>query len=233
MVILDADHPDIEEFIWCKAHEEEKARALRDAGFDMDLDGSDINSIQYQNANNSVRVSDEFMEAVVADGDWNLTARHGDAHHPHREGPRALAPDRAAPRGRAPTRVCSSTRPSTSGTRRPNTERINGSNPCSEYMHIDNSACNLASINLMKFLRRRRATSTSRRSSAAVEVALQRPGDHRRRGRLPDREDRRELAQVPPARPRLRQPRGAAHGLGSGVRLRRGSGLGGGDHGAA
>src|ERR1700677_3977561 len=72
MVILDADHPDIEEFIWCKANEEKKARVLRDNGFDMDLDGKDIHSIQYQNANNSVRVSDEFMEAVLADGDWNL-----------------------------------------------------------------------------------------------------------------------------------------------------------------
>ena len=77
MVILDADHPDIEEFIWCKANEEKKARVLRDNGFDMDLDGKDIHSIQYQNANNSVRVSDEFMDAVVADGDWDLKARHG------------------------------------------------------------------------------------------------------------------------------------------------------------
>ena len=94
MVILDVDHPDVEEFIWCKAHEENKARVLRDAGFDMDLDGRDINSIQYQNANNSVRVSDEFMEAVLADGDWNLTAATRPRHRPHGEGPRALAPDR-------------------------------------------------------------------------------------------------------------------------------------------
>ena len=95
MVILDADHPDIEEFIWCKANEEKKARVLRDNGFDMDLDGKDIHSIQYQNANNSVRVSDEFMEAVLADGDWNLTARHGGRVGPDRQGPRPLAPDRA------------------------------------------------------------------------------------------------------------------------------------------
>src|ERR1700694_1790647 len=74
MVILDADHPDIEDFIWCKAIEERKARALRDAGFDMDLDGKDSHSIQYQNANNSVRVTDEFMQAVLEDGEWHLRA---------------------------------------------------------------------------------------------------------------------------------------------------------------
>src|SRR5207245_4693618 len=74
MVILNADHPDIEEFVWCKAREERKARSLRDAGFDSDLDGIDSHSIQYQNANNSVRVTDEFMQAVRDDRDWNLTA---------------------------------------------------------------------------------------------------------------------------------------------------------------
>jgi ribonucleoside-diphosphate reductase alpha chain len=74
MVILNVDHPDVEEFIWCKAREERKARVLRDAGFDMDLDGADSFSIQYQNANNSVRVTDDFMQAVVDDADWNLTA---------------------------------------------------------------------------------------------------------------------------------------------------------------
>src|SRR6202043_2995856 len=75
MVILDADHPDVEDFIWCKAIEERKARVLRDAGFDMDLDGADSHSTQYQNANNSVRVTDEFMEAVIDDKEWNLIAR--------------------------------------------------------------------------------------------------------------------------------------------------------------
>ena len=79
MVILDADHPDIEEFVWCKANEERKARVLRDAGFDMDLDGKDIHSIQYQNANNSVRVSDAFMQAVLEDREWDLVARTGGA----------------------------------------------------------------------------------------------------------------------------------------------------------
>ncbi len=151
MVILDADHPDIEEFIWCKAREEEKARVLRDAGFDMDLDGRDINSIQYQNANNSVRVSDEFMEAVVADGDWNLTSRHG--HQTirtvkARELWRQIAQaawECADPGLQFDTTI---NKWHTSS----NTDRINGSNPCSEYMHIDNSACNLASINLLQFL---------------------------------------------------------------------------------
>jgi ribonucleoside-diphosphate reductase alpha chain len=152
MVILDANHPDIEEFIWCKANEEDKARVLRDAGFDMDLDGKDINSIQYQNANNSVRVSDEFMEAVLADGDWNLTARHGNATIrtlKARDLWRQIA--RAAWECADPGLQFDTTinKWHTSS----NTDRINGSNPCSEYMHIDNSACNLASINLMKFLR--------------------------------------------------------------------------------
>ena len=151
MVILDANHPDIEEFIWCKANEEDKARVLRDAGFDMDLDGKDINSIQYQNANNSVRVSDEFMEAVLADGEWNLTARHGNATIrtlKARDLWRQIA--RAAWECADPGLQFDTTinRWHTSS----NTDRINGSNPCSEYMHIDNSACNLASINLMKFL---------------------------------------------------------------------------------
>ncbi len=151
MVILDADHPDIEEFIWCKAREEQKARVLRDAGFDMDLDGKDITSIQYQNANNSVRVSDEFMRAVLDDGDWHLTARSDGsvittvkARELWREIAQA-AWECADPGLQFDTTI---NRWHTS----PNTSRINGSNPCSEYMHVDNSACNLASLNLMKYL---------------------------------------------------------------------------------
>ncbi len=151
MVILDVDHPDIEEFIWCKANEENKARVLRDAGFDMDLDGKDIHSIQYQNANNSVRVSDEFMQAVISDGDWDLVARQGGrvvqttrARDIWRQMARA-AWECADPGLQFDTTI---NKWHTSS----NTDRINGSNPCSEYMHIDNSACNLASLNLMKFL---------------------------------------------------------------------------------
>ena len=94
MVILNADHPDVEEFIWCKSREEHKARALRDAGFDMDLDGIDTHSIQYQNANNSVRVTDEFMQAVVDDADWDLAVTTGEVVQDH-EGARAVPPDLA------------------------------------------------------------------------------------------------------------------------------------------
>ncbi len=151
MVILDADHPDVEEFIWCKANEEKKARVLRDNGFDMDLDGKDIHSIQYQNANNSVRISDDFMQAVLADGDWELIARHGGeavrtlkARDLWRQIARA-AWECADPGLQFDTTI-------NAWHTSPNTARINGSNPCSEYMHIDNSACNLASLNLMKFL---------------------------------------------------------------------------------
>jgi len=151
MVILDVDHPDVEDFIWCKAHEEKKARALADAGFDMSLDGKDITSVQYQNANNSVRVTDEFMQAVLDDADWNLIARsNGEvvktvkARDLFRQFAQA-AWECADPGMQYDTTINDWHTSS-------NTSRINGSNPCSEYMHVDNSACNLASLNLMKFL---------------------------------------------------------------------------------
>lgn len=152
MVILNADHPDVEEFIWCKSVEERKARALRDAGFDMSLDGKDSFSIQYQNANNSVRVTDEFMDAVVNDLDWDLKAvtdgslvKKSKARDLMRQISQA-AWDCADPGLQYDTTI---NRWHTA----PNTGRINGSNPCSEYVHLDNSACNLASLNLMKFLK--------------------------------------------------------------------------------
>jgi ribonucleoside-diphosphate reductase alpha chain len=151
MVILDVDHPDIEEFIWCKVKEERKARVLRDAGFDMDLDGSDSFSIQYQNANNSVRVTDEFMQAVVDDGDWGLiSVTTGEVLKTIRARDlwRQIAQaswECADPGLQFDTTI---NRWHTAH----NTGRINGSNPCSEYMHLDNSACNLASINLLKYL---------------------------------------------------------------------------------
>ena len=151
MVILDIDHPDVSDFIWCKAHEEKKAHALRDAGFDMDLDGADAYSIQYQNANNSVRVTDEFMTAVVNDGNWDLRAV-GDgsvvSSKPARELMREIA--QAAWECADPGLQYDTTINRWHTT--PGYGRINASNPCSEYMHIDNSACNLASLNLLSFL---------------------------------------------------------------------------------
>ena len=151
MVILDADHPDIADFIWCKALEERKARVLRDAGFDMDLDGTDSFSVQYQNANNSVRVTDEFMQAVLDDADWALTARaDGSAVRTIKARDLFRQIAHAAWECADPGMQFDTTinRWHTA----PNAGRINGSNPCSEYMHLDNSACNLASINLLKFL---------------------------------------------------------------------------------
>ena len=151
MVILNVDHPDVEEFIWCKVKEERKARVLRDAGFDMDLDGADSFSIQYQNANNSVRVSDEFMQAVVEDADWGLVgATSGEVIETIRARDLWRQIAQAAWECADPGLQFDTTinRWHTAA----NTDRINGSNPCSEYMHIDNSACNLASINLLKYL---------------------------------------------------------------------------------
>jgi ribonucleoside-diphosphate reductase alpha chain len=151
MVILDIDHPDVEDFIWCKAHEEQKARALRDAGFDMDLDGRDSNSIQYQNANNSVRVTDEFMRAFEQDQDWKLKAvTSGETIQSVRARDLMRQIADAAWRCADPGMQYDTT--INEWHTCPASGRINGSNPCSEYMHLDNSACNLASLNLMKFL---------------------------------------------------------------------------------
>jgi ribonucleoside-diphosphate reductase alpha chain len=152
MVVLDVDHPDVKEFIETKAREEEKIRVLRDAGFDMDLGGQDINSVQYQNANNSVRVSNEFMRAVEQGKSFDLLARRTgevvetvDAKELFRKAAQA-AWDCADPGIQYDNTIndwhtC------------PESGRITASNPCSEYVHLDNSSCNLASINLMKFLR--------------------------------------------------------------------------------
>jgi len=152
MVVLDVDHPDIEEFVRTKAREEDKIRVLRDAGFDMDLGGHDITSVQYQNANNSVRVTDEFMRAVEAEGKFGLRARLTnevletvDARKLFRTIAQA-AWECADPGIQYDDTIndwhtC------------PESGRITASNPCSEYLHLDNSSCNLASLNLMKFLR--------------------------------------------------------------------------------
>jgi ribonucleoside-diphosphate reductase alpha chain len=175
MVVLDVDHPDIREFIWCKAKEEDKAAALRDAGFDMSIDGEGFKSIQYQNANNSVRVTDEFMRAVEQDGQWRLTSRVtgepiggvGGDPIPARELMREIA--EAAWRCADPGVQYDTT--INQWHTCPNSGRINASNPCSEYMHVDDSACNLASLNLMKF-RRADGTLDVESFEHAVDVML-------------------------------------------------------------
>ena len=152
MVILNSDHPDIEEFIWSKAIEERKARDLQQLGWDMSLDGKDSFSVQYQNANISMRVTDEFMEAVENDDMWDLRAvttgksvKKVKARELFRQFAEA-AWECADPGMQWDTTI-------NKWHTTPNAGRINGSNPCSEYMHLDNSACNLASLNLLKFLK--------------------------------------------------------------------------------
>ena len=151
MVVLDVDHPDIEEFIETKAHEEKKIRVLRDAGFNMELGGKDINSVQYQNANNSVRVGAEFMQAVENGGKFGLRARttgevveEVDARELFAK--IADAAWECADPGIQYDDIINDWHTT------PESGRINASNPCSEYMHLDNSSCNLASLNLLKFL---------------------------------------------------------------------------------
>ncbi len=219
MVILNVDHPDVSDFIWCKAHEEKKARALRDAGFDMDLDGKDSNSIQYQNANNSVRVTDEFLHAYENDQDWKLKAvTSGEtvdtvrARDLMREIAQA-AWECADPGMQYDTTINEWHTCPASG-------RINASNPCSEYMHLDNSACNLASLNLLKF-----ADADMNFDIAGDKHAdrgrVHRAGDCRRGLRLPDREDRAQRGAFRQLGRGLRQPGRAADGAGAPVRLRR------------
>src|SRR3954451_1406170 len=152
MVVLDVDHPDIEAFIWCKAHEEEKAAALRDAGFDMRHDSDSFHSIQYQNANNSVRVTDESMEAVERGDDWDLRARV--SNEPTKTLPaRELMYEISDAAWRCADPGVQYDTTINRWHTCPNSGRINASNPCSEYMHVDDSACNLASLNLMRFRR--------------------------------------------------------------------------------
>ncbi|UOY04092.1 vitamin B12-dependent ribonucleotide reductase [Blastococcus sp. PRF04-17] len=170
MVVLDIDHPDIEEFIETKAREEDKIRALRDAGYDMDLGGKDITSVQYQNANNSVRVSDEFMRAVEDGSEFGLRARIDgsvietvDAKALFRKVTQA-AWECADPGIQYDDTI-------NDWHTNPETGRINASNPCSEYMSLDNSSCNLASLNLMKFLKND-GTFDTKNFVKAVELVI-------------------------------------------------------------
>ncbi|AXT85152.1 vitamin B12-dependent ribonucleotide reductase [Aeromicrobium sp. A1-2] len=152
MVVLDVDHPDIQEFVETKAKEEDKIRVLRDAGYDMDLGGADITSVQYQNANNSIRVNDEFMQAVENGGEFGLRARtNGEIIET--VDAKKLWEDIAQAAW-----ACADPGIQYDGTindwhTSPEAGRITASNPCSEYMHLDNSSCNLASLNLLKFLK--------------------------------------------------------------------------------
>ncbi|HLJ99362.1 MAG TPA: vitamin B12-dependent ribonucleotide reductase [Streptosporangiaceae bacterium] len=152
MVVLDVDHPDVRDFIWTKAREEDKIRVLRDAGFDMDLGGTDIVSVQYQNANNSVRVSDEFMRAVEDGKEFDLLARRtGEVLE--RTSARGMLREIAEAAWQCADPGIQYDDTINDWHTNPESGRITASNPCSEYMSLDNSSCNLASINLLKFLR--------------------------------------------------------------------------------
>ena len=151
MVILDADHPDVHEFIWCKAKEEKKAWALGEAGYDMSLNGEAWQSIQFQNANNSVRVTDEFMKKAQTDEDWSLTARIG-GNVLETLKARALLREIAEAAWQCGDPGMQFDTTINDWHTSPASGRINGSNPCSEYMSIDDSACNLASLNLLRFV---------------------------------------------------------------------------------
>jgi ribonucleoside-diphosphate reductase alpha chain len=170
MVVLDVDHPDVEEFIETKAKEEEKIRVLRDAGFDMDLGGADITSVQYQNANNSIRVSDEFMRAVESGSDFGLRARTTGEILERIDaktlfGKMAKAAWECADPGIQYDDTINDWHTC------PESGRITASNPCSEYLHLDNSSCNLASLNLMKFLRED-GTFDAERFAKSVELVI-------------------------------------------------------------
>src|SRR6184192_3980929 len=151
MVILNVEHPDIEGFIWCKAKEEKKAHTLVEAGYDSSLDGDAYGSIFFQNANNSVRATDDFMQAVVEEADWwtkSVVSGEKKTRYKARELMRMMA-DAAWACGDPGLQYDTTVN---NWHTSPNTDRINASNPCSEYMFLDNTSCNLASINLMKFL---------------------------------------------------------------------------------
>ena len=218
MVILNVDHPDIVEFIDCKMKEERKAQVLIEQGYDPSIDGEAYGSVFFQNANHSVRVTDEFMQAVEEDRDW-WTRNVNDGKPVENYSARDLLQEMADsawhcgdPGMQYDTTVnrwhtCK------------NTARINASNPCSEYMFLDDTACNLASINLMKFLGPNGQFDVERSATPWMSPSPRRkswsttPAIRRRRSR--------KLARLPPARPRLRQPRRAADGHGAAVRFRR------------
>ena len=218
MVVLDVDHPDMAEFIETKAREEEKMRALRDAGFDMDLGGKDIVSVQYQNANNSVRVSDEFMRAVEEGKGFDLLARRT-GEVVERIDARKLLRDMAQAAWECADPGIQYDDTINDWHTNPESGRITASNPCSEYLSLDNSSCNLASINLLKFLRDD-DTFDAERFRKITELIITAMDISIMLRRLPDRDDRRDHPRLPPARHRLRQPRRPADGHRARLRLR-------------
>jgi ribonucleoside-diphosphate reductase alpha chain len=171
MVVLNVDHPDIVDFVECKAREEDKAEALARAGFDMSIDGDGFTSIQYQNANNSVRVTDEFMKAVERDEEWHLKSRATGESIGETIGARELMEKIAKAAHRCADPGIQFDTLINEWHTCPNSGRINASNPCSEYMHVDDSACNLASLNLMKF-RQPDGSFNVERFQRAVDVVL-------------------------------------------------------------
>ncbi len=210
MQTLKVWHPDILEFIECKVKEEKKANALIRQGYEANFNGEAYSSVLFQNANLSVRATDAFLRAAEADGDW--TTRSVTTGRPMETYPARMLLDRIA----EGTWACGDPGMQYEDTIQrwhtcPNTAPINSSNPCSEYMFLDDSACNLASINLMKF-RKEDGTFDVERFRAACRDLHHGAGDPGRPRQLPDREDCPELAQVPPAGAGLREPRRPDHG---------------------
>ena len=218
MVVLDVDHPDIAEFVETKAREENKIRVLRDAGYDMDLGGSDITSVQYQNANNSVRVNDEFMRAVENGTTFGLRARQTNEVIETVDAKKLFRTISEA------AWACADPGIQYDGTindwhTSPESGRISASNPCSEYMHLDNSSCNLASLNLMKFLNDD-GSFDSVRFAKSVELVITAMDISISFADFPTEPIAETTRRLPPARHRLRQPRCVAHGHRPRLRLR-------------
>ena len=170
MVILDVDHPDVKEFIWCKANEEKKAHILIQHGYDGAIDGDAYSTISFQNANNSVRVSDGFMSAAEGDGDWwTRSVLSGQPKERHRAQELLHAIAEATHQCGDPGMQFDSTINRWNPVK--NTSRIYASNPCSEYMFLNDSACNLASLNLKTF-QLRDGTFDVRSFRRAVETMI-------------------------------------------------------------
>ncbi len=228
MVVLDVDHPDVLDFIWCKAREEEKAMALRDAGFDMRLDSEAFASIQYQNANNSVRVTDEFMERAERGEEWELKARVDDGANEIVDAKDVLNQIADAAWRCADPGVQYDTTINEWHTC-PNSGRINASNPCSEYMHVDDSRVQPGLAQPHEVPPRRRQFDVEAFEHAVDVVILAQeivvgPSSY------PTEQIGDQRARVPPARHGLREPRRAADGERPRVRLRRGPRALRGDH---